>query len=59
VGCGWWCGGVVENIIVACCSVSSMVLDVCFYMVRNSSGVFMVIVFLFWVCVSVVISVCV
>ena len=36
-----------------CCSASLMVL--CLYMARNSSGVIMAIVSLFWICVVVVI----
>ena len=56
---GWSIGGVgvgvTGNIIVACCRASLMILGACLYMVRNSSGVSMVMVSLFWICVSVVI----
>lgn len=40
----------------ACCSVVLMVFDTCLYVVRNSFGVNMVMLFLFWICVSVIMS---
>ena len=38
----------------ACCSVALMVFGTCLHVIRNSSGVSMALLFLFWICVSVV-----
>ena len=50
VGC---CGR--GNNMWACCRVALMVFGTCLYVVRNSLGERMTLVFVFWICVSVVI----
>ena len=62
---GVWCGGCRWGIADqgggggnnewACCKASLMVLGACLYVVRNSSGVNIAKIALFWICGSVVI----
>ena len=58
VSSGWFLwgvgGGGVGTNISACCSASLMNSGICLYMARNSYGVSMARVSLFWICVIVV-----